>query len=143
MESNNTTNTIVINNNININFNNKIEPIQGRYIRNNVLKRNTTDISNNNDYFHKIIFNKKNKNNSHQKTIIEKYNDNINYNRMKGNDNYYKGGTIECVNINKNNFNNQNNSISSLLHRLPIYKKILDNNRRVLSRETSIGIKHN
>ena len=143
LETNNTANTIVINNNININFNNKIEPIQGRYIRNNVLKRNTTDISNNNDYFHKIIFKRTNKNNSHQKAIIEKYNDNINYNKMKGKDNFYKGGTIECININKNNVNNQNNSISSLLHRLPIYKKTLDNNRRVLSRETSIGIKHN
>ncbi len=142
IQTNKTTNTIVINNNININFNNKIDPIQGRYIRSNILKRNTTDVNNNNECFNKIIINSTNKNNSHQKTIIEKYYDNNNYNRMRGKDNYKKG-TIECINSSTNNSNNQNYSISSLLHRLPIYKKTLDNNRKILSRESSVGIKHN
>ena len=141
IETNKTTNTIVINNNININFNNKIEPIRGRRIHNNILKRNTTEISNNKDYFNKIIISKSNKNNnSHQKTIIEKYYDNNNdRNKIIGKD-YCKKGTIECINSNKNiNVNNQNYSISSLLHRLPIYKNTLDNNRKVLSRETSLN----
>ena len=121
IETNKTTNTIVINNNININFNNKIEPIRGRHIRNNILKRNTTEISNNKDYFNKIIISKSNNNNnSHQKTIIEKYydnNNNHNHNKIIGKD-YRKKGTIECINSNKNiNVNNQNYSISSLIHR--------------------------
>ena len=52
-----------------------------------------------------------NKNNSHQKTIIEKYYDNNN--RVRGKDNYISV-TILCINRNTNNANNPNYSISSL-----------------------------
>ena len=128
IDSNKTANTIVINNNININFNNKIEPFQGRYVRNNILKRNITEI-NNNDYYNKFIINNKNIN-SHRKIIIEKYYDSNKYNKITDKK-YYNAGTIKCIDIN-NNMNNQNNSISSLLHKLPFYKKTLGKNRITL-----------
>jgi hypothetical protein len=122
INTNNTTNTIVINNNININFNNKMEPTTGRYIPNSNknLKRNETEANKIGNYFEKINPNKRN---------------NINKIDWK---NYYNGGTIDCINVNKSNFNNQNNSISSLLHRLPFYKKTLENNRKILSGDLSI-----
>ena len=139
IDTNKTTNTIVINNNININFNNKIEPTEGKYFRNNRLKRNITDTNTNIDYFNKIIINETN-NNSRQNAIIEKY-DNHNNDKYLRRKNIYTGGTIECVNIN-NKDSNQNNSISSLLHRIPFYKKTLDNNKNILSRDTSYEKKH-
>ena len=139
-DSNKTANTIVINNNININFNNKIEPIPTigeTYIRNNVLKKTITENNNNNEYYDKIIINKTNNNNK-RKTIIEKYN--INKNRDKiGVKNYYTGGTIECINTNKNE--NKNDSISSLLHKIPFYKKTLENNKKLLSKDSSFEVK--
>ena len=141
MDTNKTTNTIVINNNININFNNKIEPIEEKYFRNSRLKRNITDTNTNLDYYNKIIINKTNNNNHRQKTIIEKYdnhNNDKNFRRKK----IFNGGTIECVNnINKND-NSQNDSISYLLHRIPFFKKTIDNNKNVLSRETSYEKNH-
>ena len=141
--TNKTANTIVINNNININFNNKIEQIhsiQDTYLRNSVLKRNITE-SNNKEFYDKIILNKTN-NNSRRRTIIEKYNVNSNNDEKKRGKKYYtgyNGGTIECTNINKNE--NKNDSISSLLHRIPFYKKTLDNNKNILSGENSFELK--
>ena len=141
--TNKTANTIVINNNININFNNKIEQIhaiQDTYLRNSVLKRNITE-SNNNEFYDKIILNKTN-NNSRRKAIIEKYNVNSNNVEKKRGKKYYtgyNGGTIECTNINKNE--NKNDSISSLLHRIPFYKKTLENNKKILSGENSFELK--
>ena len=122
INTNNTTNTIVINNNININFNNKMEPTTGRFIPNlnKNLKRNETEAKKIGNYFEKINPNKRN---------------NINKVDWK---NYYSGGTIDCINTNKNNYNNQNNSISSLLHQLPFYRKTLENNRKILSGDLSI-----
>ena len=121
INTNNTTNTIVINNNININFNNKMEPTTGRFIptSNKHLRRNETEANKIYNYFEKANPNKRN---------------NINKVDRK---NYYSGGTIDCINVNKNNYNNQNNSISSLLHRLPFYKKTLENNRKILSGDFS------
>ena len=139
--TNKTTNTIVINNNININFNNKIEQIQAiqnTYLRNSVLKRNITE-NNKNEFYGKIFLNKTN-NNSKRKTIIEKYNVNsYNDEKKRGKKYYtgYNGGTIECTNINKN----ENDSISSLLHRIPFYKKTLENNKKIHSRENSFEVK--
>ena len=141
--TNKTANTIVINNNININFNNKIEQIhaiQDTYLRNSVLKRNITE-SNNNEFYDKIILNKTN-NNSRRKAIIEKYNVNSNNVEKKRGKKYYtgyNGGSIECTNINKNE--NKNDSISSLLHRIPFYKKTLENNKKILSGENSFELK--
>jgi len=121
INTNNTTNTIVINNNININFNNKIEPTTGRFISNSNkhLKRNETEANKKDNYYEKINPDKRNNNKVDWK-------------------NYYSGGTIDCINVNKSNYNNQNNSISSLLHRLPFYKKTLENNRKILSGDLSI-----
>ena len=134
----NLTNTIVINNNININFNNKFLPIQASHMYNGNLKGNLTEINNeknnNNNYLNKIIINKTNKNNYIQNTIIEKNNDNSNRNRGNSNN---RGGTIDYINYNKNN-NIQTNSISSLLRRMPNIKHNLDNNRKRLSRQLSV-----
>ena len=135
LDSNKTTNTIVINNNININFNNKIEPIQGRFIH-HILKRKNSYKNNNNNNYNKRINNSNN--NIPKKTNLEKYNEN-NYNNKKRNNIIYKGGTIECNNNITNN--NQNDSISSLLHKLPLYKKTMEINRNKYSRESSIEIK--
>ena len=122
INTNNTTNTIVINNNININFNNKMGPTTGRFIpsSNKHLRRNETEANKIYNYFEKANPNKRN-----------------NMNKVDRK-NYYSGGTIDCINANKNNYNNQNNSISSLLHRLPFYKKTLENNRKILSGDLSI-----
>ena len=121
INTNNGTNTIVINNNININFNNKMEPTTGRFITNpnKYLKRNETEANKIGNYFEKINPNRRNNNKMSWK-------------------NYYSGGTIDCINVNKSNFTNQNNSISSLLHRLPFYKKTLENNRKILSGDLSM-----
>jgi hypothetical protein len=135
--SNNTSNTIVINNNININFNNKISTIPGRYILNRPLKRATTEANginnsctNDYDYLNEKKIYKGNSSSLH-KNIIEKYE----YNSNRTNDNNcYKGMTIRCINHNKNN-DNQNSSLSSLIHRLPFYKKTLENNRRFFSKD--------
>ena len=141
LTTNKTASTIVINNNININFNNKIEPIQGRYIQ-NILKRSTTE--NNNTYLNKIILNKTDNNNLH-KSIFEKYDG-----KNKDNDNniekirrkkYYNGRIVESTNINKNN-NNQKVNIFSLLNRMPLYKRSFGNNRKNLNAGLSEEIKY-
>ena len=137
INSNNTSNTIVINNNININFNNKIPTIQGRYLLKKPLKRTTTEINriNNlctkvNDYLDEKYIHKENSS-SLRKNIFEK----CEYNPKRINDdNHYKGMTIRCITNSKNN-DNKNNSISSLIHRLPFYKKTLENNRRFFSKD--------
>ena len=139
LNTNNASNVIVINNNININFNNKIKNHKpGKYIRNRALRRNITDITNNNYFYNnnEIIINKGN--NNQNEIITEKNSENYKYNN-KTNKNYYKGGTVKCFNSN-NNINNQNNSISNLIHRLPFYKKTLENNRKILSMDSSIEI---
>ena len=146
INSNNTSNTIVINNNININFNNKIPTIPGRYLLNKPLKRTITGVNrinnsciNDNNYISENTIQKENSSSLH-KNIIDKY-EYINPKRINE-DNHYKGMTIRCINNNKNN-DNQNNSLSSLIHRLPFYKKTLENNRRFFSKERQVEMNHN
>jgi len=148
INSNNTSNTIVINNNININFNNKIPTIPGRYFQNKPLKRTTTEVNrinnsyiNDNNYINENIH--KENSSSHHKNIIEKY-QYVNPRKIND-DNHYKGMTIRCINNNKNNDiesngNSNSNSISSLIHRLPFYKKTLENNRRFFSKERPVEV---
>ena len=96
----------------------------------------------------------KNKNisNDNSKTIVINNNININFNNKIDNSNIYQGnkneninkqinyhskGTIECTNVNKKNGLNNNNNISSLLHRLPFYKKNLANNKNAFFEDNS------
>ena len=115
-KTNNTSKTIVINNNININFNNKIEN-SNIYPRNKneiMKKQITTKMSDSKEFYNKLINNRYNNNDFHSK------------------------GTIECTNVNKDN---GHNNISSLLHRIPFYKKALENNKKKFSRDVSKDIK--
>lgn len=141
IDSRNTANTIVINNNININFNNKIPTIPGRYILNKPFKRTITDMnrinnsySKNSDYFNEKYIQTDNSNSLHKNKIGKYEYDNP---KRINDDNHYKGMTIRCFNNDKSN-NNQSSSISSLIHRLPFYKKTLENNRRFLSKEPPV-----
>ena len=144
INSNNTSNTIVINNNININFNNKIPTIPGRYLLNKPLKRTTTEVNQinklstkDNYYLNEKYIYKENSSSLH-KNIIEKYENNP---KRINDDNHYKGMTIRCINNNKNN-DNQNSSISSLIHRLPFYKKTLENNRRFFPKNPPVEVNY-
>ena len=49
--------------------------------------------------------------------------------------------TIRCINNNKNN-DNQNSSLSSLIHRLPFYKKTLENNRRFFPKNPPVEVNY-
>ena len=107
--------TIVINNNININFNNKIEKsnIYERDKNEIGKKQATTKMSESKEFFSKIIMNK---------------NSNMN-------NNFHSNGTLEYKNINQDNIKNSN--ITSLLHRIPFYKKSSENYKNKLSRDNS------
>ena len=108
--------TIVINNNININFNNKIENsnIYPKSKNEFMKKQVTSKMNESKEFYNKLINNNKN---------------------ISG---YHTKGTIECNNINKDN---TCNNISSLLHRIPFYKKTLENNKKKYSRDISKDIK--
>ena len=113
--SNNNSKTIVINNNININFNNKIDHSNTYNIKKNenINKQIKTKINDNEEFLNKII---------------NKRNNNIN-------SNYYPiKGTNEYNNVNKKI---SHNNLSSLVHRIPFYKKNLRNNKNDLTRGNS------
>ena len=108
--------TIVINNNININFNNKIE-------NSNIYPKNK------NEFMKKQVTSKMNESKEFYNKLI---------NNNKSISDYHTKGTIECTNANKDN---TRNNISSLLHRIPFYKKTLENNKKKFSRDVSKDIK--
>ena len=114
---------IVINNNININFNNKIE--HSSYQRNN---KDNGSIQRQNTNTNKINENKK------------IYNE-LTYDHNK----YNTRGTIDCTNSDNNGDNKRsgnNNGLSSMLHRLSFYKKTLKNDKNK-SRDSSKYNKNN
>ena len=105
--------TIVINNNININFNNKIENSKIYPNKNEIMKKQvTTKMADSKELFNKII---------------NKRNNNIN------NNNYPIKGTNEYNNVNRKI---SHNKVSSLMHRLPFYKKASEYNKNKYSKDT-------
>ena len=100
--------TIVINNNININFNNKIENSKLYPNKNEIMKKQvTTKMADSKELFNKIIINKNS----------DDYNN--------------KRETMEYINN-----NGSHNKISSLMHRLPFYKKASEYNKNKFSKDT-------
>ena len=98
--------TIVINNNININFNNKIENSKIYPNKNEIMKKQvTTKMGDSKVLFNKIIIN-------------------------KNNGDYNKRETIEYINN-----NGSHNKVSSLMPRLPFYKKASEYNKNKFSKE--------
>ena len=105
--NNDNSKTIVINNNININFNNKIDHSNTYNIKKNenINKQIKTKINDNEEFLNKIINNR---------------------NNNKNNKIYEAKGTIEYTNVEKKI---SHNNLSSLVHRIPFYKKSFRNNK--------------
>ena len=97
--------TIVINNNININFNNKIE--SSNIYQSNKSEKFNSKINDKKEFFQRMV---------NSKTINNRSN-NVDYNTQRN---------VEGI---KNN-NERNKNISSLLHRFPFYKKSSGNNNK-------------
>ena len=120
--------TIVINNNININFGNS-----RNYIKKSIPATENTISSNNNKL-----------NNRYKPIGMKRTYTNANVNSLNNTlDNSSRIKVNKNLNGNINNADNRNdNSVSNLLHKLPFYRKNINNSRRVLKRElTNFGNK--
>ena len=103
--------TIVINNNININFNNKIENSKIYPNKNEIMKKQvTTKMADSKEIFNKMIIN-------------------------KNTGDYHKRETIDYINNNIDK--THHNNVSSLMHRLPFYKKSSEFNKNKYSNNTN------